>query len=209
MNRPLLVTDCDEVLLHMVVHFGAWLDEAHDIEFTPDGGDFSRAMRRRSETSHMPFDEMRELLDSFFLNEMHRQTLVPHARESLAEIAQVANIVILTNVGEHCQAHRVKQLGSLGIHYRVVCNQGGKGAPVRRLVDEFSPSVTVFVDDLERHHESVAEHVPESFRLHMIAEPNIARIVAPAPHAHARIDDWRDAKPWIMARFGVEALSGA
>ena len=28
MSRPLLITDCDEVLLHMVAHFDAWLDEA-------------------------------------------------------------------------------------------------------------------------------------------------------------------------------------
>ena len=28
MNRPLLVTDCDEVLLHMVSHFSDWVAEA-------------------------------------------------------------------------------------------------------------------------------------------------------------------------------------
>ena len=28
MNRPLLITDCDEVLLHMVSHFDDWLGEA-------------------------------------------------------------------------------------------------------------------------------------------------------------------------------------
>ena len=27
MSRPLLITDCDEVLLHMVAHFADWLDE--------------------------------------------------------------------------------------------------------------------------------------------------------------------------------------
>ena len=31
--RPLLITDCDEVLLHMVRHFGTWLGEAHGIDF--------------------------------------------------------------------------------------------------------------------------------------------------------------------------------
>ena len=25
MSRPLIITDCDEVLMHMVVPFGAWL----------------------------------------------------------------------------------------------------------------------------------------------------------------------------------------
>ncbi|MFM2410423.1 MAG: hypothetical protein RL481_1251, partial [Pseudomonadota bacterium] len=33
MNRPLLVSDCDEVLLHMVVPFRDWLDEVHHIHF--------------------------------------------------------------------------------------------------------------------------------------------------------------------------------
>ena len=32
MSRPLLVTDCDEVLLHMVAHFGDWLSEAHQLD---------------------------------------------------------------------------------------------------------------------------------------------------------------------------------
>ncbi|HEX8387740.1 MAG TPA: HAD family hydrolase, partial [Sphingomonas sp.] len=34
MVRPLLITDCDEVLLHMVRHFGDWVGEAHDMDFT-------------------------------------------------------------------------------------------------------------------------------------------------------------------------------
>ena len=45
--RPLLISDCDEVLLHMVKHFGVWLDERHDIDFAIQHGDFSTAMTRR------------------------------------------------------------------------------------------------------------------------------------------------------------------
>jgi hypothetical protein len=36
----------------------------------------------------------------------------------------------------------------------------------------------------------------------MIAEPTIAAQVPPAPHAHARIDDWAVAVDWVMERFG-------
>ncbi len=31
--KPLLICDCDEVLLHMVRHFGTWLGDVHDIDF--------------------------------------------------------------------------------------------------------------------------------------------------------------------------------
>ena len=199
--RPLLICDCDEVLLHMVRHFGSWLDEAHAIDFAPDGGHFENSMRRRHDGSLVERDEMWALLGGFFPGEMGRQTLVPHAREALATLAEEAEIVILTNLGDHCREPRIAQLAAHGIAHRVECNQGGKGAPVARLVEEFRPSVTVFVDDLAGQHESVAKHAPQVHRLQMVAEPSLAPVVPPAPHAHARIDDWREARAWIAARF--------
>lgn len=204
MSRPLLITDCDEVLLHMVSHFGAWLGETHAIDFDLTNGEFASAMRRRACGSAVPRAEMWPLLDGFFHTEMHRQTPVPHARETLAAFADHADIVVLTNLGHHHQQGRARQLEAIGIRHRVVCNQGGKGDPVARLLDEYGPSRAVFVDDLAVHHESVAAKAPDVARLHMVAEPLLAANVPPAPHAHARIDCWRAAAPWIAARLGVD-----
>ena len=198
--RPLLICDCDEVLLHMVRHFGVWLGEVHDIDFSANGGDFATSMKRRDGTG-LEREEMWGLLDGFFPDEMARQTLVPHAREALADIAKAADIVILTNLGDHCRDARIAQLADHGIAHRVECNQGGKGAPVARLIAEYDASVTVFVDDLAVHHESVSRHAPDVFRLHMISEPSLAPNVPKAPAAHVRIDDWRDAAMWIETRF--------
>ena len=110
---------------------------------------------------------------------------------------------MLTNLEDHCQTHRVDQLATHGITHRVECNQGGKGAAVARLVEEHGNPVTVFVDDLGVHHASVSRHAPQVHRLHMVSEPSLAPSVAPAPHAHARIDDWREAADWIAARFAA------
>jgi hypothetical protein len=207
--KPLLITDCDEVLLHMVRHFGHWLGDTHDIDFNPDGGDFANSMRRRADSAVIERDEMWRLLEGFFPAEMDRQTLVPHAREALAALSRVADIVVLTNLQDHCRDHRIAQLANHGIEHRVECNQGGKGTPVARLIAEYRPSVAVFVDDLAQHHESVARHAPEVFRLHMVAEPDLAPSVAPAPAAHARIDDWREAEAWIAARFAAGLTADA
>jgi hypothetical protein len=57
------------------------------------------------------------------------------------------------------------------------------------------------VDDLAVHHQSVAEHAPQVWRLHMIAEPRLAAHTPPASHAHARIDSWEEALPWILERL--------
>ena len=68
---------------------------------------------------------------------------------------------------------------------------------------EHGDPVTVFVDDLPHHHASVAEYAPQVHRLHMVSEPTLAPGVPPAPEAHARIDDWREAEVWIAARFAA------
>lgn len=201
--RPLLISDCDEVLLHMVRHFGTWLDEAHQIDFQPTSWELGRNMRRRHDGAVPSREEMMGFLDGFFPGEMHRQTLVPHAREALARIAEVADIVILTNLQDQCRSHRIDQLAAFGIEHRVECNQGPKGGPVAALVAEHGNPVTVFIDDLPMHHQSVAEHAPGVHRLHMVAEPTLAPGVPPAPAAHARIDAWPEALAWITDRFAA------
>jgi len=205
MRKPLLITDCDEVLLHMVAPFERWLDEEHAIDFAVDRPDFGGALTHRADSRPVEEEHIGPLLDAFFTTEMHRQTIVPHAQHALATIAELADIVVLTNLTDVFHAGRVAQLEALGIRHRVRCNQGGKGRPVAELVAEYTPSATVFVDDLAQHHGSVARHAPDVWRLHLIAEPRVARHRPAAPDAHARIDDWAEALPWIIARFADAA----
>ena len=199
-GRPLLITDCDEVLLHMVSHFADWVAEAHGLSFNLSAPGFRDALRD-GDGRPVEADRVWPLLDGFFASEMHRQNVVPGAVEALARISDHAEIVILTNIGEEYEAGRVEQLERFDIRHRVLCNRGGKGRPVLELVEAMGPSATVFVDDLAVHHESVASHAPRVWRLHMIAEPRLAAHTPPAPHAHARIDSWDEAVPWILDRL--------
>jgi hypothetical protein len=201
MSRPLLITDCDEVLLHMVSHFQQWLGEEHDIDFAFETGEFAGALTERASGQQVGEERVWPLLNNFFRGEMHRQTLVPGALEALGRIGEIADIVVLTNLGDEAHPWRVDQLARHGIGHEVVCNRGGKGVPARALIERYGATRTVFVDDLPVHHASVAKHAPEVHRLHMVAEPRLAPAVPPAEHAHARIDDWPTACPWVIERL--------
>lgn len=198
--RPLLISDCDDVLLHFGRHFAEWLQEAHGLTFILDSPGFADALRDR-DGRPVGRERIWPLLDSFFAAEMHRQHIVPGAAEALQAIGEVADIVILTNIGDEHHANRLVQLERFHIRHRVLCNSGGKGRPVSELIAELAPAVTVFVDDLAVHHESVARHAPDVWRLHMIAEPSLASISPASPFSHARIDHWPEAAEWILARF--------
>ncbi|HEX6260236.1 MAG TPA: hypothetical protein VFZ51_06250, partial [Woeseiaceae bacterium] len=107
MRRPLLITDCDEVLLHMVSHFAEWLEAEHGVRFALETGRFSDAMSVIDTGELLALDQTWILLDAFFRSEMHRQTLVPGAVEALGRIGEQADIVILTNLGNEAHPWRV------------------------------------------------------------------------------------------------------
>lgn len=201
MSRPLVVTDCDEVLLHMVRHFRAWLGQEHGIEFQLHGNPFAQSLRRRDSGALIEEAEVWRLLQLFFDSEMPRQTAVEGAAAAIAELQRQADVVVLTNLVDSYGEARTEQLRRHGIAVPVFTNQGPKGEALGRIVAEFAPSRAVFVDDLAQHHASVAQVLPHVRRLHFCGEPAIAAHVPcafKAGHAHARIDTWREALPWIL-----------
>ncbi|NJM50737.1 MAG: HAD family hydrolase [Sphingomonadales bacterium] len=207
MARPLIISDCDEVLLHMVVPFREWVDEAHDIDFTFDNHDFSRSLTHRHDGSFVEPVKIWELLGGFFDSEMHRQQPIEGAVLAMTALAEIADIAILTNLQDHRAEARSEQLKGIGIEAPVFTNQGPKGAALARIVAEFQPSLSLFIDDIGSHHESVGAVQPDVWRLHMIGEPLMARHIHPAAHAHARIDEWQAAHGWIedKLRAGLPA----
>jgi ribonucleotide monophosphatase NagD (HAD superfamily) len=124
--------------------------------------------------------------------------------ESINTLAEKADVVILTNLGEHHRDARAEQLARVGINARVYTNQGPKGPALKAILEEFRPTRALFIDDLAQHHASVAEITPQVTRLHLCGEPMIAHAIDcahKAGHAQARIDRWDEALPWLLERL--------
>jgi len=208
MSRPLIVSDCDEVLMHMVVPFRSWLEEHHGIDFCFSGG-FERALRHKTSGDLVERTLVWTLLNAFFETEMHRQTPIAGAVAAMARLAARADIVIVTNIGEEKASARADQIHAHGLPYPVIGNRGGKGPVVQKLLQEREPSLVFFIDDLANNHVSVARDVPQSWRLHMVGEPQLAPHVETARDAHGRIDGWAEAEQWIAARLDeYERIAG-
>lgn len=198
--RPLILCDCDEVLLHMVVPFRSWLDEVHDVHFD-FSSPFEEALRHKDSGNAVERSLLWQYLGGFFATEMHRQTPIAGAIEAMATLSRRADIVIVTNIGEEQAAARAAQLRAVGLDAPVIGNRGGKGPVVSQLIRERGPSLTLFIDDLEGNHSSVAIHAPEVWRLQFVGEPEIAPYAPTAADAHVRIDDWPSALRWIQDKL--------
>ena len=135
---------------------------------------------------------------------MERQEPIAGAVEAYGTLAEQADVVVLTNLLDHRQEDRARQLARHGIDAKVYTNQGPKGGAIARILEEYSPSRAVFIDDLSQHHSSAREHAPDIARLHLCGEPGLAPHIAcgaKAGDAHARIDTWHEALPWILDRL--------
>ena len=201
MSRPLVLSDCDEVLLHMVAHFKEWLEESQGVSFNLVGNNFATAMRWKDSGEPLGEKDIWRKLGGFFDTEMDRQLPIAGAVEGINRLAEDADVVILTNLTDERQEHRKEQLAKFGVHAEVFTNQGPKGPALKAIIDEFSPSKAIFIDDLAQHHQSASETVPDISRLHLCGEPTIAphiNCAHEAGHAHARIDNWAEALPWLL-----------
>ena len=207
MNRPLIVSDCDEVLLHMVAHFRDWLGEEHAVDFRMDG-DFGNALTRRGSGEIVPQEEVWTLLGGFFDTQMDRQKPIEGALEAIDTLSNQADVVILTNLVDKRQERRREQLLAHGLDARVFTNQGPKGPALQRILDEYQPNRAIFIDDLPQHHQSARETFGKDITtLHLVGEPLVAPHIAcahRAGHADARIDDWASALPWLMEQLEKE-----
>jgi hypothetical protein len=201
MNRPLLICDCDEVLLHMVVPFRDWLGEVHHIDFDLHNSDWAEALRHKHDGTRVERDAIWALLSGFFETEMHRQQPIKGSIAAINRIAKIADVVILTNLMDHHNEARTAQLRAAGIDVPVYTNQGGKGQALANIVERYAPSATVFVDDLEHQHDSVADVTPDVWRLQFVGEAILSQRIKPAPSAHARIDQWDQAEAWITGKL--------
>lgn len=207
MNRPLIISDCDEVLLHMVAHFRDWLGESQGVTFNMEGNNFATAMRWNSTGEPVEEREIWRLLGGFFDTEMDRQLPIEGAVAGINAVAEHADVVILTNLTDERQERRTRQLAEHGIHARVFTNQGPKGPALAAILEEYQPSRAIFIDDLPQHHKSAADTVPDISRLHLCGEPLLSPHIEcahQAGDAHARIDTWAEATPWLLDRLQQE-----
>jgi hypothetical protein len=204
MSRPLIISDCDEVLLHMVAPFKNWLEESQGVNFNLEGHNFTEALRWQASGELLAPAAIWEVLGRFFDTQMDTQMPIVGSVEAINTLAESADVVILTNLVDERREKRTEQLAAVGINARVFTNQGPKGPALKAIIEEYAPTRALFIDDLAQHHASVAEITPHVTRLHLCGEPMIAHAIDcahKAGHAHSRIDRWDDALPWLIARL--------
>lgn len=196
---PLIVTDCDEVLMQFLVGLetyletqGLWLDLR---SYALTGNIKHRGTDEVFAASGMP-----GLMKGFFETSTHALIAVPGAADALKALSARAQIVVLTNVPYSERETRAKNLAAQGMDYPVIANKGLKGGAVKKLADMVDAPV-FFLDDIPHNIASVAKAHDASHRLHFIADKRLARLMGQSPDSHFHTTEWSEAHDFIAARL--------
>ena len=168
-DRPLVISDADEVLLQFMRQFEVYLDR-NDMWI-----DLS-SFRLQGNIKYKGSDEVvdmtnRNIIDDFFAAETLNFSPVDGAAEALTALSKEAQVIILTNLPIAQKNERQINLSEHGMDYPVIVGSGLKGPAVKSLGDKINAPL-FFLDDIPHNINSVAEYVPMSGRIHMIADPH-------------------------------------
>ncbi len=200
-GRGLAIIDVDEVLALFVQGFDRYL-RTRGYEWRMQS--FALFTNIYAENGTSPVDVMlgRALFNDFFALGCEALDPAPGAADGLARLAEVAQVVILTNAPEAARALRGRWLKHHGMDYPMILSEGLKGPPVAVLAER-THGAAMFVDDLLPNLDSVADAAPGVIRFQMIADPALRRLAPVRPEKHRLVDDWTE-----LAALG-EALFAA
>jgi len=197
-DRPLIICDVDEVILHMILHLEEYLNNK-GMHFLNHSYRLTGNIAHTEDATRVPPDQVKRHLIAFFDEVSHQQAMVPDANTALAELTDQWDIVLLTNLpGSHNKPVRETLLRGMGIPYPVLTNSGPKGGAVAALAGGRAHPV-VFIDDSPTNHRSVQASLPASVQIQFIADQRFLNSVEPEPHIDLLSGDWRETSRFIRS----------
>lgn len=195
-NRPLLICDVDEVVVHFTRALEAflqdrsmWLDTS---SFAINGN-----VRKAGSNEAVADAIVGDLIDQFFHHKTAELEPIDDAVSSLNALSDLATVVLLTNLPHHARGKRIENMMSLGVRFPVITNSGPKGPAIAHLAAQTEMPV-VFVDDSPGFIMSAREQAPHVHLIHFLQDERFARHLQPFPFASLTTGRWTEALPHIV-----------
>ncbi|MGI9481767.1 MAG: hypothetical protein ACR2OR_05345 [Hyphomicrobiales bacterium] len=199
-EKPLIICDVDEVVLHFLrgleAHLkenGMWLDPA---SFALNGN-----VKYAGTNDPLPASEIGPILHAFFEARAGNLDVIDNAAETLNELGEMAEVVLLTNMPHAFRKARVENLQSHSIHHPVISNSGMKGPAVRE-ISAGTKAPVIFLDDTPNNLHSVADTCPETTIIHFIQDDRFGRYLDVIERFSYRTNNWIETGDHIRGKIG-------
>lgn len=200
-DRPLLVLDVDDVLLDFARPFPRYL-ESRGFQLRLDSFRLTGNVFETGSEIALDRDRTMGLLDDFFSAQTEWQTLVAGASDTVATIAEDAEVVLLTAMPHRHRGTRRKYLDTLGLNYPLLTTEMAKGPAIHRLRGKVERPVA-FVDDMPHNLASARESVVDTHLFHLMADTSLRAMMPAPPEGAVIVDTWHEAGERIAEALGL------
>jgi hypothetical protein len=195
-KKPLLIVDADEVLFQFMAAFLTFIEEkGHTFIFRS----YALAGNVLAYKDGPPLERqtVSGLVTEFFEK---RTREIPADLEAAPALNRLKldgfQIVVLSNVPSIAVEDRRYALNAANIQFPLAPWSGPKGTAVAALASK-TQGKTIFVDDIISHHESVADLVPEVYRLHYVIHRKLRELLGKVEAANNQAENWLELEKLI------------
>lgn len=198
-DRPLVVCDVDDVVLHFADPFQKFL-RAQGHEFLPRSFNLIGNIIASDTRQEVDASGVYQLIGAFFEAQEDWQLPMEDVVRTLEALSADADVVFLTAMPPLYSEQRRRLLDRLALKFPLIASEEAKGPIMRRLnAERIFP--TTFIDDMAHNLHSVRTHMPDSLLIHMMPDSPL-HLMAPKPQDDiVRARDWRHAEELIRAHW--------
>jgi len=189
-QKPLLICDVDEVVLHFVAPFEDFL-KGKNAQLNKRSFKLSGNIIDLPTGQAYSMEESGELIQEFHNISVDQQDVVEGAVPGLQQLSEIYEVVFLTNVAATLTQRRSAHLTSIGAPYPVLQNEGSKAEMVHLLSKDITAPI-VFIDDLPPHHHAVKAMDPRINCIHFMADATFRAIVSFDGEIGKKTENWHE-----------------
>lgn len=195
-EKPLVICDVDEVVVHFTRSFETFLAARH-LWLEPTNLALAGNIKSTENNISVTPETVSQLIDDFFAECTRNLLPIDGAVDALLEIGKQNSVVMLTNLPHFAKSDRAENLKDLGITYPVITNSGPKGPAIKNLAARTSGPV-VFVDDSPGFIQSANDYAPHVKLVHFLQDERFAKYTPHFDFVSLRTHSWEFVKPHIL-----------
>ncbi len=194
-EKPLLICDVDEVIVHFVRDFEDFL-ATQRLHFNVSGFHLTGETIKTAEGKPIGLDAIHEQLTRFFDERTRHMQPIDGAIDAMLHLSSRAEIIFLTNLPFEAGDQRRHNLKAMGLPFPVITNTGPKGPAIRSLASQTNRPVA-FVDDSPGFIQSSFEYAPHVTTVHFLQDERFLPHVPDFDFVGLRSNNWSETTDFL------------
>ncbi len=201
-NKPLIITDADEVIVELFIHlFDYFKSRGYDFKgHSLIGFEIMEFMFCSKTGDLIEENVFVKIITLFFKDHADDLPLVKNAYKNLEKLANQCQIVILTNAPHSYRNARIQIFKNHGFEYPIITNEGNKLAAVNRIAAQHQAPV-FFIDDSPEHHIAIINDMPHVDCIHFIGDERYAKMVSNVENIDFKSTCWNEVGHYIETQL--------